>query len=326
VKEPSPIYRFIWIILIAVAASFSAGMYLAGLDALNAVIDKPGKLAITAIAATYAAFLVLILFNRNLRLKFLESFSRSNRILGNIIQSLIGVGPTSYRSDGPLTRSDLLEYLHKVEISEASGAPSALSVGAQQEIANIVREELSKSSDKTTKADEIDHRQTGPEGILENSYIQIRSASSTVAIRGFANLVIGIVFALGALYFLRESVALIDPERIKQMTTPEVSYFVAVRVSLSLIITLISYFFLSLYRKSLDDVKYYQNELTYISGRLAALALTVGKGADRHVSSIIPFLMNSDRNRSSRDLKNDGDSVNIEKLIQTLMERLPTAR
>jgi hypothetical protein len=144
-----------------------------------------------------------------------------------------------------------------------------------------------------------------------------------VTIRGFVNLLIGIAFAIGALYFLRESATLISPDRIQELTTPEVTYFVGTRVSLSLIITLIAYFFLSLYRKSLDDVKYYQNELTYIGGRLAALMVALVNQNNSGLSSVVALLMDADRNTSVSVAKETSSKIDYEKLVAVILNKLP---
>jgi len=152
---------------------------------------------------------------------------------------------------------------------------------------------------------------------------RLRGASSTVTIRGFLNLLIGIGFAIGALYLLKEAVEIFSPERLRSITTVEISYIIGIRLSLALIITLISYFFLSLYRKSLDDVKFYNNEITNISSRAAALSISIKRDDKESIVAVIEKLMDDDRNNlpSAEDEKNP--NVLSEKLASALIAKLP---
>lgn len=70
------------------------------------------------------------------------------------------------------------------------------------------------------------------------------------------------------------------------------------RLSIVILIEVLAYFFLSLYRTGLDDLKYYQNELTNVEAREAAIHATLSKGNEDQVKEIVTALIQTDRNGS----------------------------
>lgn len=72
------------------------------------------------------------------------------------------------------------------------------------------------------------------------------------------------------------------------------------RLSIVLLVEIFSYFFLSLYRTGLDDLKYYQNELTNIESREAALHASLSKGSEDLLKQVVSALIRTDRNASVR--------------------------
>jgi hypothetical protein len=70
----------------------------------------------------------------------------------------------------------------------------------------------------------------------------------------------------------------------------------AMRVSLSLILSAFAFFFLRLYRSSLDLIKYYQNELTNVEGRYAALVVALRAGDTAITGVVVDQLSRTERN------------------------------
>lgn len=92
-----------------------------------------------------------------------------------------------------------------------------------------------------------------------------------LAKRGNLNLILGIlttVFGLGILGY-----AVFTPP-LTESVTELLSYFIP-RVSLVLLIEVFAYFFLRLYKQSLSEIKYFQNELTNIEARNLALQVAL---------------------------------------------------
>ncbi|HST59502.1 MAG TPA: hypothetical protein VLK84_12450 [Longimicrobium sp.] len=70
----------------------------------------------------------------------------------------------------------------------------------------------------------------------------------------------------------------------------------AMRVSLSLFLGAFAFFFLRLYRSSLDLIKYYQNELTNVEGRFAGLLVALRTGDPVITSVVVEQLSRTERN------------------------------
>jgi len=78
-------------------------------------------------------------------------------------------------------------------------------------------------------------------------------------------------------------------------TTALLSYYVP-RLSLAVFIQVFAYFFLRLYRSGLDEIKYFQNELTNVEMKLVALEAAVLLGQTQAFDSTIVHLAQTERN------------------------------
>lgn len=75
------------------------------------------------------------------------------------------------------------------------------------------------------------------------------------------------------------------------------------RVTTVIFIEVFSFFFLRLYRKSLSEIKYYQNELTTLDAQHVALAAASQLDDTQARISVIETICNTDRNRGRREAK-----------------------
>lgn len=156
---------------------------------------------------------------------------------------------------------------------------------------------------------------------------RLQAASSTVSARGFLNLILGIAFAGGALYVLQEAIWLLTPDRLNSLPMSTVIYLTATRVSLAVVITFVSYFFLSLYKRSLEDAKFYQNEMTDISARATALQLAYYLGDKESRGYVLARFMESDRNRALLVMPpKEGSPSFGEEMAKKLMDKLPSIK
>jgi hypothetical protein len=214
-------------------------------------------------------------------------------------------------------------------LKQSSISSASLSRETEEKVVSLFREAITKdlserwktSLDEMIKSRVASSQRDASVLVLERATQRLQSASSTVTARGFVNLVIGIVFALGALYVLRESVSLFTPEQLERLTIPQVMYLVGVRISLALIITLIAYFFLSLYRRSLEDAKYYQNEVTNIEARTSGL-LTAAALKDPQTSTVVVNALMASGNSPAGDAELKTEAAR-EKLLLAVIEKLP---
>lgn len=247
--------------------------------------------------------------------------------------TLLGVRSDGER-DTDAIQHEILSVLYDVKnLRSAAPSPSGkLSKSVQDEILELYRQALDDkfsaniSSQLKLLVSEQFKREVEFEAakFLNDVNGRLQSASSTVSVRGFLNLVLGIAFAAGALYVLQQAIWLLTPERLNSLPMPTVIYLTATRVSLAIVIIFVSYFFLSLYRRSLEDAKFYQNEMTDISFRATALQLSYFAGDKEARSYVLTKLMESDRNRAlAIPLSgSEGDNLGSE-LAKKLVDKLP---
>lgn len=111
--------------------------------------------------------------------------------------------------------------------------------------------------------------------------------------RGNVNLTVGAIATIIGVILLGFSV-------FSEVTTNKdvwsfVSHF-APRLTLVILIEIFAFFFLSLYKSSLAEIKYFQNELTNIESKLLALQAAIVHGDKKTVADIIAKLAATERN------------------------------
>ena len=109
--------------------------------------------------------------------------------------------------------------------------------------------------------------------------------------RGNVNLVIGMVTTFAGVCLLALVVFGEPPPYSGSGTQPANSNFIYLlhffaRISIALFVEVFAYFFLRLYRTSLEDIKYYQNEMTNIESRALAVTL-LGSSADPVLPKVV---------------------------------------
>jgi hypothetical protein len=293
------------------------------------LIGDPIIFTAASIGTCYALVILKLATNKRLRESVREVLSEAARKFIGTTEALIGVGNLKLELPGEKsTRSQRVIRNQRREINALRAQLSAggehISDTSEQRMVDIVGRAISKAlavkGDTTIEQVAKSVERDAPVAAMRGAVERLNAASSTVTVRGFVNLLIGIVFALGALYVLRESVGQFTPDQISRLTLPEVAYFVGIRVSLALIITLISYFFLLLYRRSLDDSKYYQNEVTRIELSIAATALA-GSISDQSATASLVYNL-TERLHGGPNPPAGGESFR-EKLLLKAIEKLP---
>lgn len=68
------------------------------------------------------------------------------------------------------------------------------------------------------------------------------------------------------------------------------------RLSLVVLIEVFAYFFLNLYKTTLSEIKYFQNEITSMETKLLALAVATGSGNQEHITKVVDHLTLVERN------------------------------
>lgn len=82
------------------------------------------------------------------------------------------------------------------------------------------------------------------------------------------------------------------------------------RISLIVFVEIFAFFFLRLYKTNLNDIKYYQNELTTIELKVSSINTAISYGNEGDLTTIINELAKAERNLT---LKNGETTVDLEK-------------
>lgn len=124
---------------------------------------------------------------------------------------------------------------------------------------------------------------------LERLYDEIKALSR----RGNLNLSLGIlttIIGLGILgYFVLEI------NTIPEDKMAFIAHFIP-RLSLVILIEVFAYFFLKLYKSSLSEIKYFQNEMTNTEAKLTAIKCSIMTSDTATTSIVIQALSNTERN------------------------------
>ncbi len=131
---------------------------------------------------------------------------------------------------------------------------------------------------------------------VESSFADSKSRLSGVIksllLRNKAGVLMGVVFAVGGIGSL-VFFGLKNP--LHQISGEQLVYF-APRIAIVLILETLAYFCLNLYKHGLTDLRYYQNEITNIESREAALHAALLNGKESHIAGLISGLFATDRN------------------------------
>lgn len=128
---------------------------------------------------------------------------------------------------------------------------------------------------------------------LRATKLRLLNEVSALTRRGNLNLVIGgfttivAVVLLGYVVLTAESIPL---------TVDSFLWHYAPRLTISIFIQIFSFFFLKLYRNSLEDIKYFQNELTNLDSKFIALEAAMSVGDLNITTNAIEKLSSTDRN------------------------------
>lgn len=122
------------------------------------------------------------------------------------------------------------------------------------------------------------------------------------------NLISGLTFCLVGLGFIFYSLIAYIPT-IPPNLNNTLIYFLP-RISLTILIEVFSYFFLNLYKKNLEDIKYFQNEVTNLESQYLAILYAFEQNNGQVKAKVIEKLMDTERNFI---LKKDETTIELEK-------------
>ncbi|EPB9453665.1 hypothetical protein ACRUP2_000366 [Yersinia enterocolitica] len=121
---------------------------------------------------------------------------------------------------------------------------------------------------------------------------RLKDESINQSKRGALNLGIGAVIAFIGVVFLFYSVIYnpIQGDMVK------ILFNFLPKLSLVILVEVFAYFFLRLYKNSLDEIKYFQNEMTNIESKYLAIKILENSASPDLFSSVVDNLMKTERN------------------------------
>lgn len=150
-------------------------------------------------------------------------------------------------------------------------------------------------------------RGTQSEELIDGLRDEVESTQHNAAV----NLIIGIITAAVGIVVLIVAIFTNYPKI--PANSPEVSTYtsLASKISLSLLVEFFSFFFLRLYKKNLDDIKYLTNEITNVWMKMIALETCLKDGVDIGTEFVVKEFAQTERNFI---LKKGESTVEIQRL------------
>jgi hypothetical protein len=153
--------------------------------------------------------------------------------------------------------------------------------------------------------------------VFEQTNRRLRQEIADLSRRGNLNLVIGTMITLGATSLLVYLVTRVhsDFQQLK-----DVLAFYIPRVTTVTLAEIFGYFFLSLYKANLEEIKYYQNELTTVAAQEVAWRASLLTDAPDSKAVVIQQIVKTDRNPVSGSILKNGSypGTDVSGLVEIL--------
>jgi hypothetical protein len=162
-----------------------------------------------------------------------------------------------------------------------------LETDSAQQVLDAIREQAEARASQSVKIEAQAKR-------FRNSTVRIEGAIEHQNRQVILNLSLGIVTILAGLGILTYYV--FRPKPLGDDPWPFTSEFLP-RLTLVVFIETFGYFFLRLYKSSLGEIKYFQNEMTNLESRSIALATAMGSLDKEAIAEVVMDLSKTERNR-----------------------------
>ncbi|EOB2877153.1 hypothetical protein M2G63_22080 [Vibrio vulnificus] len=198
----------------------------------------------------------------------------------------------AYESERDLTEEEKQLVIDKI-VEQAN----------EESIKDIFKDEAERLKNDLKNALGLEHLKDASSDIIR----RLRREISDLRLRSNVNLLIGMSITAGGLYLLWSTVSMVDgSELLKQLASENGesnSKFIknlvlplVPRVMLVIFVEVFAYFFLRLYKNGLDEIKYFQNELTNIESKLSAVQFAFITNNEPALKVSLEALANTERN------------------------------
>lgn len=215
--------------------------------------------------------------------------------------------------------SVLAERLEQKDKLDTAPVVAALLERARAEASSQFLHELEGQLRQRLRANEISEDVSG---VFTDNSSRLQTEIQALSRRGNLNLILGGITTVSGLVLLAMFVL---QDRSTSAEPLQFALHFVPRVTLVVFIQIFAYFFLKLYKNSLSEMKYFQNELTNIEQRQIAL-LTASQLEDdkQTLSRVVEAIARTDRNppvAAGAQVLSEGDKT----LIQTMGEAVKSA-
>jgi hypothetical protein len=204
---------------------------------------------------------------------------------------------------------------------------SSVTQEGQERIKSAIREQLEALSVSETLGaireklkSEIVYEQFT--ATTDNSIDRMKREIYSLESRGNLNLSIGIVTTVIGIIMLATFVFTSNYQGLDVATI--IAHFVP-RISLVIFIQIFAFFFLRLYRKSLDEIKYYHNEITMVEAIKSAIIIATTSGRSESAELLINRLLALPKNEASSSSTHEKDQSGelLTKIASAIAPLLP---
>lgn len=255
---------------------------------LNERVIKQFEILIRIVAWSLIFYSLALLINRYLK----YGFGSAEISFGN---SNINIGTVESNKDAEI--NDLNERISNLEKNNSSvelteEERSNILKGIHEKIASSLEAEALEGIKSSIEKELTDERISYLRRNLETSMRRLSKEVLDLGRRGNLNLIIGALATLAG--FLIFGMMVLD-SGFNPTSDNFISSFVP-RLSLVILIEIFAYFFLGLYKSSLSEIKYFQNEITNIESKYAAMEYAVQYGDKESVNKVLGQLASTERN------------------------------
>jgi hypothetical protein len=266
----------------------------------------------------YGAGFVLLLYLRG-------GLRRSGTLQESTTAGLMHVAAELEHRDAALEKTlaglqTRVEAIEKAAVGLPAGEKdaflAALRSDVQATLVSDLAEDLEKRyADSIVNEAQVKQIRAGMEGTSNRLRFEIDQLSR----RGNLNLVFGTLttaVAVGLLAYM------VFTAHIQPLDMASVLAHFIPRISTAAFIEVFSFFFLRLYKSSLSDIKYYQNELTSLELKAVAVETALLRSQSEIIPSIAEHLARTDRNLAVPSEKQAAADVPLLKEVAELLARL----
>lgn len=216
----------------------------------------------------------------------LYAFLQSANFVRGAEFSITGLSIESEKSSSVFRGPTGLTTEERTKVVEAVQAK--MTAEATQEVADLWKKEFSDHEAVRRRDAELVEAAQAALLRLSNEIVSLRKSASVNLAVGASVSLIGIIVLTGFIY--------LSTAELAHLSATDVAIRFVVRISLAIFIQLLAYFFLRLYRSSLFEIKYFQNEATNAQFRLLSLLTALRQNDPKLIDKICTELVKTERN------------------------------